>query len=180
MNLSKIVKESISYSEVARKIGYSYVNGTITRKVKKLISNYDHSHFRKGIKCKYKKIKKICPICSKEFEAQEGHNREKQTCSYACSNIHFRSGPDNGNWKEHAYRTICFHHHAHKCICCDEELAIDVHHLDQDKDNNMPENLIPLCPTHHRYWHSRYRHLIEEKVLCYVKKYIKKQERRFA
>ena len=168
MNISQIVKESISFSEVSRKLGYKYVNGTVLRKMKEITSGYDCSHFHKGIRSRYKLIKKICPVCDKEFEAQEGHSREKQTCSYACSNVHFRSGPDNGNWNEDAYRTTCFHHHKKECVICGEKNIVEVHHLDENKHNNEPANLIPLCPTHHKYWHSRYLNLVEDKIRNYI------------
>ena len=169
MDLSKIVKESISYSEVARKLGHKYMNGTVTRTIKKLLSDYDCSHFRKGNKCKYERVIKKCPVCSKKFKTIVGNREEKMTCSYACSNKFFRSGPDNGNWKENAYRTTCFHFHEKKCIICGEERIVSVHHLDENKSNNDPNNLIPLCPTHHQYWHSRYKNLIEDKIIQYKK-----------
>ena len=175
MNISEIVKESISYSEVARKLGYKYINGTVTRKVKKLTCDCDCSHFRKGPKAKYKYITKICPICENTFEAKEGHYREKQTCSYSCSNIYFRSGPDNGNWKESeenckssAYRSTCFYYHKKKCVICGEKNIVEVHHLDENTKNNKPENLIPICSTHHQYWHSRFKPLVEQKILDYI------------
>jgi len=49
------------------------------------------------------------------------------------------------------YRTICFNYHKKKCVCCEESLIVEVHHFDENKENNSPDNLIPLCPTHHRY-----------------------------
>lgn len=175
MDISQIVEESISYSEVARKIGYSYINGTVIREVKELITECDCSHFRKGKKSKYELIEKRCPVCDSKFEAQEGHNKEKRTCSYACSNVYFRSGPDNGNWKEtekncksHAYRSTCFYYHKKRCVICNEKNIVEVHHLDENKQNNKPENLIPICSTHHRYWHSQYRYLVEDKIFDYI------------
>lgn len=38
-----------------------------------------------------------------------------------------------------------------------ENKIVDLHHYDKDRENNSPENLIPLCPTHHQYVHSRYK-----------------------
>lgn len=46
-----------------------------------------------------------------------------------------------------------------------------VHHFDENKKNNTKENLIPLCPTHHQYWHSRYRFLVEGKIVKYIKNF---------
>lgn len=40
---------------------------------------------------------------------------------------------------------------------CGECKVVDVHHYDEDHGNKSKENLIPLCPTHHGYVHSRYK-----------------------
>lgn len=106
---------------------------------------------------------KPCIVCSKPVKTKDA-----VTCSYSCSNKHFRRGPDSPNWKEEAYRSTCFHYHKKACVICGESRIVDVHHLDENRKNNSPENLIPLCPTHHMYWHSRYKHLIENEVLAYV------------
>lgn len=109
------------------------------------------------------RIKKTCPVCGVEFEVPP-HQKKKVTCSRRCSNTHFRSGPNNPNWKDKNYRSTCFHYHEKKCIVCGEDRIVEVHHYDGNKDNNDPKNLVPLCPTHHQYWHSRHRYLIKEKV----------------
>lgn len=147
------------------------INGTGTRAINRKL-NRAGGRF-KPKKPKWKKIKKICPVCGKEFETLKGHPKEKITCGYSCSNVHFRSGKDNPNWKEEVYRTTCFEHHKKKCICCDEELIVAVHHYDGNKKNNSPENLMPMCPTHHQYWHSNYRHMIQEKVDEYREEFIR-------
>ena len=110
-------------------------------------------------------IVKRCIVCDSIIK---NYKESKGTCSRACANKHFRSGENNGNWKQDTYQSTCFLYHGKKCVICDESLIVDAHHLDEDKTNNDPSNLIPLCPNHHRYWHSRYRHLIEEKVYSYI------------
>lgn len=45
---------------------------------------------------------------------------------------------------------------------------VAVHHYDENHSNNDPKNLVPLCPTHHQYLHSRYAGLIKDKVNDYV------------
>lgn len=108
---------------------------------------------------------KTCPVCSKKFI---GSKPNQKTCSYACSNRFFRSGENNGQWKDDAYRSTCFKHHEKKCIVCGEDKIVAVHHLNENKKDNSPENLIPLCPTHHAYVHSRYK----DEVLPYLDKYV--------
>jgi len=171
--LEKIILECSSKNEACKRLNISN-NGAGYKKLDALFEinglkfepNRKKKHF-----LKYERIIKICPVCENEFETQSGSKREKITCSHACANSFFRSGDKNPNWKEHAYRSTCFLHHEHKCVVCDEKLLLDVHHLDGDRNNNKPENLIPLCATHHAYWHSRYRNLIEETVLEYVEKF---------
>ena len=180
----EIFKNSYSKSDVAREMGW-HVNGNGIRKVNNLINNYsiDISHFdrsrKQREKRKYKIIKKECPVCGDEFETQKGHKREKTTCSYSCSNTHFRSGKNNGRWDGRSYRGICFTYHKKECVVCGEDKIVEVHHYDGNHDNNSKENLIPLCSTHHKYWHSRYRNLIKDIVDNYVKNFIENGNKTF-
>ena len=130
---------------------------------KKIISRCIDKH---EIACKKKEKK--CPVCFKLFYTGN------DTCGYSCANTYFRSGSDNPNWKESQYRSTCFEHHEKKCVICGEDLIVAVHHFNHDADDNSPENLIPMCPTHHQYWHSRYKHLIEEKVIKYHEEFMTK------
>ena len=52
----------------------------------------------------------------------------------------------------------------HVCIECDDNSLIHVHHIDYDKTNNCPSNLISLCRTCHGrtnfnrdYWMGHFR-----------------------
>lgn len=177
-NPQEYINDCYSLSDVSRKL-CGYVNGSGIRKATELVekNNLDISHFDNGIskKAKWKVITKECPVCGTEFETREGHPKEKQTCGYACSNTYFRSGENHGNWREesgtgaYGYRKVCFTHHEQKCVVCGEDKIVAVHHLDENNQNNDPKNLIPLCPTHHSYWHSKYRSEIEGIVSEYVK-----------
>lgn len=105
---------------------------------------------------------KDCPVCGQKFSS------EGVTCSHSCANTYFRSGPDNGNWQGGTYRTIAKLHHEMKCVVCGEDKIVAIHHMDENHDNNDPKNLVPLCPTHHVYIHSRYKSLIIDKVNEYI------------
>lgn len=88
-DFERIVKESNSKSDIAKKLGFKFFNGKVTKKIDSLLSHWSISidHFELGKKNrKYEIITKICPICKKEFETQLGFCREKTTCSIACSN----------------------------------------------------------------------------------------------
>lgn len=105
---------------------------------------------------------KTCPACGVVFD------KNTTTCSYSCSNKHFRTGPNHGNWKENSYRTTCFHYHSKACVVCGESNIVEVHHLDENHHNNKPDNLIPLCPTHHQYWHSQFKEHVKQIIMDYV------------
>jgi hypothetical protein len=156
--------------DLHKKLSIPY-NGTGTKLINTRIK--ETGAILKDKKYKWDRIKKICPVCGNEFNTLKGHKREKYTCSYGCSNTFFRSGDKHGNWKESSYRSTCFKYHEKKCVCCDETIIISVHHYDGDRSNNNPENLIPLCPTHHCYWHSNNRYMIEDKVNNYRNNFIR-------
>lgn len=173
-----ILKSSKSKSDVCKKMSLP-INGRSFRKVNNLIQKYnaDISHFDRGRSkhVKYETVEKECPVCNKLFKTKKNHPREKTTCSHSCSNTYFRSSVNNPNWNPEAYRTTCFEYHDKKCIVCGEDKIVTVHHYDENNKNNNPENLVPLCPTHHTYLHSQHKNLISGEVDNYVENFIADQ-----
>ena len=121
-----------------------------------------------------------CERCTKEFTVDE---REKQHpkrdayfCSRSCANSVGGKAKVANMLAEGAltYRTMCFKHHAKECIICGEDKIVSVHHYDENHLNNEPSNLVPLCPTHHQYWHSPYQHLVADKIHGYVRAFKEK------
>jgi hypothetical protein len=110
---------------------------------------------------------KTCPVCSRSFASKS------ITCSHSCANTHFRTGIKHPNWNPSSYRSTCFLHHQKACIICQESRIVEVHHFDGNNKNNAPSNLIPLCPTHHQYIHSRYKELIINRVIQYATQFEK-------
>lgn len=168
----EIIKNSKTKAQAIMSL-FGYDNGSSRRKFEKLISEkqIDISHFVRRERI-YERIIKKCPVCDHEFEIMKGHKREKITCSHSCANTYFRSGTLNPNWNEDYYRTTCFIHHKKECIICGEIKIVVVHHYDENKKNNSPENLIPLCPTHHQYVHSRYKDNVIGKIDEFRKNFI--------
>ncbi len=166
-SLHQLVKESTSISDLARKMG-KFPNTYRVKKLRnELISaNIDYSHFSKNGHTPRKKITKICPICTNPFELKSGHKETQVTCSHACSNTYFAKA--RTTYK--SYRAICFNAHGRKCVVCGEDKIVAVHHMDEDHDNKDKKNLIPLCPTHHVYWHSKYRYLVKGKIDDFISK----------
>jgi hypothetical protein len=114
---------------------------------------------------------KKCVVCDSPIK----NYKVNTTCGYSCSNKLYRSGPNNGSWKDDYYRTTCFYYHKKECVVCKESNIVEVHHLDENQKNNDPSNLIPLCPTHHQYWHSKYKHLVQHIVEEYITNWINGQ-----
>jgi hypothetical protein len=161
------IKESTSIAQVTKKV-FGYDNAHSRKKVNEFINenNVDISHF--GKKKIIERVVKVCPVCKKKFETKLNHRDEKITCSHSCSNSFFRSGINNPNWKNDRYQSTCWEFHEKKCIICGEEKIVAVHHHDENRENNSPENLIPLCPTHHHYVHSKFRNLVIDQIENYI------------
>lgn len=170
MILEDLVKECNSWSELYREhFNKGTPNGRTLTKFKQDHSYLDTKHFDKwAVSRKYNDVVLDCPVCGKPFKTKDGGYEKKTTCSHSCANTYFRTGDSHGNWNPDSYRSTCFHYHKKECVICKEDKIVTVHHLDENHENNSPDNLIPLCPTHHQYWHSRYKHLIEDEVLSYV------------
>lgn len=118
--------------------------------------------------CKSNPARPIKPVTLKECpNCKVMHSKSGVTCSYSCSNTYFRGGA-NPEWKYKSYRAICFQAHGKKCLVCEETKIVTAHHLNEDHDDNRPENLVPLCPTHHQYVHSRYRNEVQPIIDRYV------------
>jgi len=45
------------------------------------------------------------------------------------------------------------------CVLCGYNISVDVHHIDENKENNDLDNLITLCPNCHREIHIGYTEL---------------------
>lgn len=161
------IKESSTIAEAIKKC-FGYDNGRTRNKFFKFVedNNLNIEHLTKR-EVKYKQVTKTCPVCGNMFETKEGSRDEKTTCSHSCSNTYFRSGKENPNWDDNSYRTTCFYYHKKECIICGENKIVTVHHFDENHKNNDPENLIPLCPTHHQYVHSRYKNEVIDKIETY-------------
>lgn len=107
---------------------------------------------------------KECPVC---FSPIKNYKTSK-TCGYSCANTFTKSGENNPNFKGGHYRDICFTNHDKRCIVCGEEKIVSVHHINGNHNDHRIENLVPLCPTHHQYVHSKYRSEVEP----FIKKFI--------
>ena len=159
----ELVSQCHSFAELTRKLGrqpHSRINLQLKNKLIQCGISFDHFTRNGVVAHEFKE--RVCPICQTPFIPE--YRDEQVTCSYSCSNTYFaRKRMVHTN-----YRTICWDHHTKECIICKEDKIVAVHHMDGNNKNNNPKNLVPLCPTHHGYWHSRYRPLIQPKVEAYI------------
>lgn len=127
---------------------------------------------------KHGKIKKYfveCQECGTSFQVKEREHqhpaRDQYFCSRNCANaVGGRAKAEKHHNDDTAhYRTVAWRYHDKKCIVCDEENVVAVHHLNNNHYDNDPKNLVPLCPTHHQYVHSKFKHLVEDKIERYIK-----------
>ena len=62
------------------------------------------------------------------------------------------------NWNARLYHNIepeLYKKVIEKCVCCDFNKAVELHHLDHNRKNGSPENLVGLCPNHHKLIHTK-------------------------
>ena len=154
-------------------------NGSSYKAYKILIELFpcDTSHFDRGkSRRKYTLIEKKCQCCGGSFNIPGTGKRKRMFCSQFCANtMHGKEyrGQNHPNWNGGSahYIDICFRSHKKECIICGEQNVVDVHHFDKNRKNNNIENLVHLCPTHHRYMHRKCRILIIDSVVEYIEKF---------
>lgn len=149
-NLEIIIKESHSWNEVSRKI-YGYKGSWQTNKIRTIVikQNIDFSHFVKVIR--YPKLIKSCPICGNDFNTKKGPN-EKYTCSHSCANTQFRSKIVIKDYRKRALK-----YYNNKCkVCLEDRLhVLQIHHKDENRNNNDILNLEILCANCHLDLHYK-------------------------
>lgn len=112
-------------------------------------------------------MSKNCARCGKIITSKYGI----KYCSKSCSAIVNNRVPKIKARVDSIfnYSKKCFSIHKRECVICGENLIVEVHHMDENRRNDAPINLVPLCPTHHKYWHSKHRYIIEDKVHMYLR-----------
>ena len=105
----------------------------------------------------------------KSISAKHLKGNNVKTCG---GKIH-RIGKNNGNWKNESYQSTCFFYHGKKCLICEESKIVAAHHVNGNHNDNRPENLVPLCPTHHQYVHSKHKNEVQPSIEKYLNNYLR-------
>ncbi len=103
----------------------------------------------------YKKLlwkpkKQICKRCKREMVLHA-----KGLCP-GCYNFVFHL-EKNKKWNKEKYHGIgleIYKKITKKCAICGFDKIVELHHLDENKKNNDKENLVGLCPNHHKMFHN--------------------------
>jgi hypothetical protein len=121
-----------------------------------VVCNNEKEHHAKGLcyTC-YKKLKwkpkiQICKRCKRKIPIHA-----KNLCA-GCYNYTFHLEKNkaynhrkSSNVDLKTYRKV-----TKECVICGFSKIVDLHHIDLNKQNNNPKNLIGLCPNHHRMIHN--------------------------
>lgn len=116
-------------------------------------SSTNKYHFKGCPECKYVTIN--CSYCGKEIKRLQSvvnkTNSGFNYCSRECGNKHKASLLKRND--STAYRRNAFDYYEPKCAICgydDEIELLEVHHKDENRNNNSLDNLIILCPICHK------------------------------
>lgn len=130
------------------------------------------------------KIELVCAYCGEKFLRAPSKIHDSKSRLYFCCREHkdlaqrIGSGeqfdairPDHYGGIEigTGYRNIAFRFYPHKCAICnwdEDEDVLQVHHIDSNRQNANPNNLIILCPTcHWKLTIGKYELINREKII---------------
>lgn len=120
---------------------------------------------------KYKDFSVSCHNCQNGFTVQEREKlfpqKERYFCTIQCANA------TGGKAKREKYglvqyTSIAKQHYDEKCIVCGFDEVVDVHHIDENRQNNDPKNLVFLCPNHHALLHRKQASLVKSSIETFI------------
>ncbi|MBU4502850.1 MAG: hypothetical protein KKA79_09720 [Nanoarchaeota archaeon] len=118
----------------------------------------------------YRKVgtpKIICSVCNKEKP-----NHAKGMCSSCYVKIlHYDKIKASNIKRYHNISLAEWKAITKDCIICGFDKIVELHHLDKNKENNHENNLVGLCPNHHKMLHCE---KYEEEVVKEIKKKLNK------
>ncbi len=104
----------------------------------------------------YKKLiwkpkKIVCKICGKKRI-----HHAKGMCHNCANKILYYDHIKKHNYRKwHNIDLEVYKKLTKQCVICGFDKIVDLHHLDGDHKHNSQENLVALCPNHHKMIHMR-------------------------
>lgn len=122
-----------------------------------------NENFFCSVECSRKRkcVEASCATCGKKILTTEKIISKSKSgrvyCSKHCATImnnHDKVGIKHPNFRTgmSTYRKLAFSNYTHECAVCkwhEDEDVLQVHHIDNNRNNNDISNLIILCPTCH-------------------------------
>lgn len=117
-----------------------------------------HTCYRKHA---WKRKKIICKNCGKER-----YHQAFGFCGGCHTKLYHYDKTKAYNYRKwHNISLDLYRKITKKCLVCNFDKVVDLHHLDGNHDNNAEDNLIGLCPNHHKMLHnSKYRAEIKQMI----------------
>lgn len=120
--------------------------------------------------CRYRplRIECYCSNCGKKLvktpselsRSKSGNTFCSKSCACSYNNTTLRKGENNPNWIDGnrtvaSYIRTAYRMYKHKCSICglEEECCLQIHHIDEDRSNDAPDNLIIVCANCHSRIH---------------------------
>ena len=104
------------------------------------------------------KVDVVCDYCGKPSKRFPSQVKEKNYCNRSCLSK-TKTHENNGNWRGGQWKYIqkeVLIRDENRCLVCGFDLVVDVHHITSRRQGgtDAPENLVTLCPNHHRMTHA--------------------------
>ena len=140
----KIVLREIKHINAAKKHGWAFYCSKKCRSIKKTTST----------KCECANCgKEIYRIPSQLKRSKSGQVFCSRHCSTILNNKTHKSGEKHPNYNggQATYRKKALALKQECCVCGYDIIEVlEVHHIDCDRGNNNINNLLVVCPTHHK------------------------------
>lgn len=104
----------------------------------------------------YKDFSVRCDCCGLEITVREREHTFPAKKQYFCSRSCANSVGGKAKVKKYGvtgYGTIAERYYKRQCAVCGIDDILDIHHIDENRENFHPSNLIFLCPNDHYRLH---------------------------
>lgn len=119
----------------------------------------------------YKTFTVVCSGCDKACEVRERELAHPKKQYYYCSRSCANSVGGKAKVEKYGlswYPSIARKFYVEQCAACGISDILDVHHIDENRDNSEPSNLIFLCPNDHYRLHRNQDPVIQHLINTHV------------